>query len=407
MPTPEENLKTLRFELLKALKDPTRDTEDLNAAILKARQKAPDLFEPHVDMEGFAINEDPLIWRQWDDYHYFTKQKKGAERNFSEERWRHLATMRAYFREKGWQGFAPRNAPPKAAPKTVADVPESRDTIAVLWDASPSRLVVEDALAASSAMKIVSRVADAFKNRDAIAKHPGLVDVIPPNPPLGAPPKAAETAQGKAGAPSPDSTQTPSSEKENTMHQASDRKASDTLKRNVKDNDVTAVRVGLEHALTDMRLSRQDLQEILAWVTSKLDIFEPFRDGQLTRPINLDSTAWDVNYHDLQMVSLENNFSKERFLHVLDVREHLRDKGDVPQFKPIKETPRKQAPKDSARTGPAGTGIPPWVKVGGCVGGGIWLGGWLVGGVGGVIGGALVGGVGGYIWAYGLPGRKS
>ncbi|SFL65995.1 hypothetical protein [Azotobacter beijerinckii] len=102
----EPALKAMRLELLKALGDRKYSTEDLNAVLAAAQDKAPSLFVPHDNLDDDAINEDKLLWYR-DDYRYYVKQKKAAERNFSETRWQHLLAMRMYFRQKGYKGFAP------------------------------------------------------------------------------------------------------------------------------------------------------------------------------------------------------------------------------------------------------------------------------------------------------------
>ncbi|MDV7212338.1 hypothetical protein [Azotobacter beijerinckii] len=239
----EPALKAMRLELLKALGDRKYSTEDMNTVLAAAQDKAPSLFVPHEDLDDNAIDEDKLMWHQ-NDYRYYVKQKKSAEHNFSEARWQHLLAMRTYFRQKGYNGFAPQSS-------------------------------------------------------------------------------------------SESTTQPP---KRN--HNMPQYQPSENLKRTVQTGNVTAIRVALQHEMGNMRLSQQDLIDAANWVKkSKQEVFLPYEEKKFTRPIDLQHEAWDLNYHDSQVVSLENNFSKERFLHVLEVREHLRQRGE-PRFIPPKDTPK-------------------------------------------------------------------
>lgn len=238
-----DNLNAMRLELLEALDDPRYNTEDLNAVLKEAQDKTTGLFVPHEDLDDNTIDEDELMWHQ-NDYRYYVKQKKSAERNFSEARWQHLLAMRTYFRKKSYKGFAP--------------LSHSESTTQ--------------------------------------------------------PPKR--------------------------KHNMPQYQPSENLKRTVQTGNVIAIRVALQHEMGNMRLSQQDLIEAANWVEeSKREVFLPYEEKKFTRPIDPQREAWDVNYHDSQVVSLENNFSKERFLHVLEVREHLRQRGE-PRFMPSKETPK-------------------------------------------------------------------
>jgi hypothetical protein len=116
-------------------------------------------------------------------------------------------------------------------------------------------------------------------------------------------------------------------------------------------------------------LNQQDLLDAAAWVEDRISgLFASYEDKKFTRPIDERREAWNVDYHDQQVVSMENNFSERRFRHVLDVREYLRQKGE-PGFAAPKEAPRNTPkyvkPKnDSApRTfAPPDDGLDPMLK---------------------------------------------
>lgn len=241
-----DNLKTVRLRLLEALDDRTYSTEDLSTVLAEAQDKVPGLFVQHDDLDGYALNEDKLMWHQ-DNYRYYVKQKKAAERNFSEVRWQHLLTMRTYFRQNGHEGFS-----------------------------------------------------------------------------------------AKLSAPQANHTNQPSLERNHRMYQPSE-----DLKRYVEADNLNAIRVLLRaDEISNMRLSQQDLIEAAEWIKAcKPEIFAPYEEKRTAHATNPNRADWTVDYYDQQMVRLENNFSEKRFLHVLEVREHLR-RQNVPGFAPIKDTPK-------------------------------------------------------------------
>jgi hypothetical protein len=310
-------LKSAREKFLEDLDNPAYSTEGLEEA---AQVDAASLFEPYQDLEGFAINEDKSIWHK-KMYSYYVRQKTGAARNFSEIRWRHLLTMREYFRQQGYDGFVPKTS-----------------------NESPARQ---------------------------------------PKP---------------AASPIPERS-----------HDMKPDKCSDELSGHVEKNDLHAVRVILRvNEIGNMRLSQQDLLEIAKWIKSRMPgIFAPHEEKHEAHGINRNEADWTASYYYQQMVRLENNFSEERFLHVLQVRESLRKKNThgfaMPKDEPKassgntaliparpsgKEVPRTRTPAGSPRTDPVGTGIPLRLK---CA---------LVSVVGGGIGGAIGGAIGSAIGFY-------
>jgi hypothetical protein len=117
---------------------------------------------------------------------------------------------------------------------------------------------------------------------------------------------------------------------------------SDNLKRSVDKGNLTAVRVALQQEMGKMQLNQRDLQTAASWVKDRQPgVFAPFEEHQFTHAINPQQNVWNVDYHDKQMISLENNFSEKRFQHVLEVREYLRNQSNPdPRFTPPKEAPK-------------------------------------------------------------------
>lgn len=248
-----DNLKTVRQGLLEALDDRTYSTEDLNAILAEARDKVPGLLVQHDNFDGYAVNEDKLIWHR-DNFRYYLKQKKAAKDNFSEARWQHLLAMRTHFRQNGYEGFLPKQSDPQA-------------------------------------------------------NH----------------------------------TYQPPPKRSRHMYQPSE-----DLKRYVEADNLNAVRVLLRvDEISNMHLSQQDLIEAAEWIKAyKPEIFAPYEEKRTAHSINPNRAYWTVDYYDQQMVRLENNFSEKRFLHVLEVREHLRQQS-VPGFVLPKNTPKAKIAKTS------------------------------------------------------------
>ena len=64
------------------------------------------------------------------------------------------------------------------------------------------------------------------------------------------------------------------------------------------------------------------------WAEGKVpDIFEPYEVDMFNEAISENEQDWAPGYYYLQTEYLSANFSKERFLHVIKVRQYLRDRG--------------------------------------------------------------------------------
>jgi hypothetical protein len=293
-------LKAMRLKLIEALDDRQYSAEQLDAVLETVRDKVPELFAPHEDLDDFAIEEDPLKWYQT-NYVYYTKQKMAAESNFSEKRLRHLLAMREYFRERRYAGFVP------PLPANHGDLKDIERIAEEMFAAHDHWSVAPDADAQQGGKRN-------GQNHDEFA---------------------AKQARMETG----NTISIP--ERNQSMYQASD-----NLERSVETGNLTAVRVALQQEMGKRQLSQQDLLAALAWVKLRQpEIFCPYEESKFTYPIGTQRDAWDVDYHDKQMVSLENNFSEKRFLHVLEVREYLREQK-APGFEPL-VTP-KTAPEAPA-----------------------------------------------------------
>src|SRR5690606_10044044 len=77
-------------------------------------------------------------------------------------------------------------------------------------------------------------------------------------------------------------------------------------------------------------------------------IFEAVAEGAFARELVSDQNQWTEDYYDLQVTYLKTNFSEKRFLHLIQVRELLRNNA-VEGFASTKTTePKKAAGTHSA-----------------------------------------------------------
>jgi hypothetical protein len=115
---------------------------------------------------------------------------------------------------------------------------------------------------------------------------------------------------------------------------------SDSLRSSMM-KGMTVIRVALTREFGDARLSKNDLLAARDWIKSQESgsgLFVPHEENKFTRTMQEKSDAWTVAYYDQQMTDLKNDFSEKRFLHVLEIREYLRKKGEA-GFKPQPKPP--------------------------------------------------------------------
>ncbi len=124
------------------------------------------------------------------------------------------------------------------------------------------------------------------------------------------------------------------------------------LRKFVEEGDLTTVRTALTVELEDHRIEARELRAALAWTKVRVqDLCEPYTEKAFARAIDHDRRQWTPAYYDTQGVYLDTNFSEERFLHLIEVRDHL-NKKDVE--KPV--PPTRPAPAAAPRPAPSSTG---------------------------------------------------
>lgn len=137
----------------------------------------------------------------------------------------------------------------------------------------------------------------------------------------------------------------------------SDYEPSSNLKQFVDDGDLLMIRTAMRLELNDRRLDGAELQAALGWVKGRVSgIFEAVSEGAFAREPLEDRNQWTEDYYDLQGTYLKSNFSEKRFLHLIEVREHLRNSA-VEGFASTKTknsgshyaSPAAQAPRANSR----------------------------------------------------------
>ena len=111
------------------------------------------------------------------------------------------------------------------------------------------------------------------------------------------------------------------------MNSASfDYQPSSNLKKFVDEGDLLTIRTALRLELNDRRLDGAELHGALAWAKDNVPgIFEVFSEGAFARELLSVQNQWTEDYYDLQVTYLKTNFSEKRFLHLIEVRELLRN----------------------------------------------------------------------------------
>ncbi|WP_146075497.1 hypothetical protein [Achromobacter xylosoxidans] len=101
---------------------------------------------------------------------------------------------------------------------------------------------------------------------------------------------------------------------------------SDNLKHYVEAGELSTARSALFMELDDSDLEAADLRAAQAWAASRVaGLYEGYAESAFARAIDREEDHWNVEYFDTQMVYLKMNFCEARFLHLIAVRQKLRD----------------------------------------------------------------------------------
>ena len=97
-------------EFVASLANENFTPEILRMALKTIEQEKPELFEPYQPLgSDEAICDDKHFWLK--NQRYFYKQAHLCEKNFSQERFEHVITVKSYLIEQGIAGFPDNNRP--------------------------------------------------------------------------------------------------------------------------------------------------------------------------------------------------------------------------------------------------------------------------------------------------------
>jgi len=109
----------------------------------------------------------------------------------------------------------------------------------------------------------------------------------------------------------------------------SDYQPTNNLKKFVAQGDLLTIRTALRIEFNDIRLDDHQLYKTVNWMKTQVpDIFESYSEKAFARGIESDSSQWTPEYFGNQIVYLKTNFSEKRFLHLIEVRQALRERGE-------------------------------------------------------------------------------
>jgi len=109
------------------------------------------------------------------------------------------------------------------------------------------------------------------------------------------------------------------------------------LRKFVEEGDVPTLQMALIVELENSRLDARALRSAIAWAKARVPgLFEPFSEKTFTRGLDRDRAQWTQEYYGTQVVFLDTNFSEQRFQHVIEVREYLRQQAPQHAAAPAK-----------------------------------------------------------------------
>lgn len=114
------------------------------------------------------------------------------------------------------------------------------------------------------------------------------------------------------------------------------------LEKALKNNNISEIRSALMIILNDRDLS---IHEVLCsiyyvWYNNQ-SVFEESKKSAFIDPINNNENIWNKDYYFRQQTFLNRNFTLERMLHLLNIRETLIKNGH-PDFQPRKKSFKTQ-----------------------------------------------------------------
>ena len=129
-------------------------------------------------------------------------------------------------------------------------------------------------------------------------------------------------------------------------------KAPASLSDALKKSDISLVRSML---IADLNHSKLDVQEVLKMgiyaETQNAQIFEPYAVSLFAQAIDENSVSWNQNYFSMQLVYLNKNFSRERFLHLINVSKAIFSKQEKKETSlSLQSEPQQNAQEEPKKT---------------------------------------------------------
>lgn len=124
----------------------------------------------------------------------------------------------------------------------------------------------------------------------------------------------------------------------------------------LKKGEVNHIRTGLMSLLDNRRLSLEEVAKSVWYVwQNKPEIFVDEEESVFVQGMDKNELNWNLEYFNLQKVYLNRNFSLERLLHLVNVRETLMKRGDknfqqIKVEKPISSTTSNNVPEHRTET---------------------------------------------------------
>jgi len=128
---------------------------------------------------------------------------------------------------------------------------------------------------------------------------------------------------------------------------------SNILVKYIREKNMLGIRTALRMELFDRKLDGGALRTALNWVKKQIpNLCEPYIEKDFSGPMDQSRDHWNKDYFFTQEVYLDTSFTEERFLHMIEVREHLRQRG-VEGFVPEKPRLKPQVVTSDASSHPS------------------------------------------------------
>ncbi|UYK98863.1 hypothetical protein [Pantoea stewartii] len=96
----------------------------------------------------------------------------------------------------------------------------------------------------------------------------------------------------------------------------------------LESGSLNRLRSALVAELENNRLDAQTVRQAMKWAESRASgLFADYEENTLALGFEADKSKWDVDYYNLQSAYLMMNFSRDRFEHLMDIYQVLRDRA--------------------------------------------------------------------------------